>query len=147
MATNVNPKVWTWLERICRFGLAALFVYSAWGKISDPGLFAEMVVRYEILPSFTVGLFSLTLPMVELVAGLMFIVPMWVREAAFITVGLLVMFMMALVLAVVRGLDIDCGCFGVSAGGGRTELLLAIGRDIVLLVPAVWLLVRRSARK
>ena len=31
-----------------------------------------------------------------------------------------------------RGLDIDCGCFGVSAGGGRAELLLAIGRDIVL---------------
>ena len=143
---KINPKVWKWLERICRFGLAALFVYSAWGKINDPGLFAEMVVRYEMLPTFAVGLFSLTLPMVELLAGLMFIVTKWVREAAFITIGLLVMFLIALTVAVVRGLDIDCGCFGVSTGGGRTELLLAIGRDVLLLVPAVWLLVRRSER-
>lgn len=143
---DVKQAAWIWVERICRLGLGALFVYSAWGKINDPGLFADMVERYEILPRFAVGLFSLTLPMVELLTGLMFILTKWFREAAFLTVGLLMLFIAALAIAVVRGLEIDCGCFGVSAGGGRSELLLAIGRDVVLLVPAVWLLLRKHGK-
>ena len=137
----------TALVWICKFGLGALFVYSAWDKVNDPGLFAEVVKRYEILPIWAVGLFSLTLPMVELLVGLLFILTKWLREAAFLTVGLLMLFIGALSIAAVRGLEIDCGCFGVSAGGGRMELLLAIGRDIVLLMPAIWLLVRQPKKQ
>ena len=34
-----------WLESLCRVGLGCMFVYSAWGKIADPGLFATIVMR------------------------------------------------------------------------------------------------------
>ena len=134
-----------WLAAVCRVGLGGMFVYSSWGKIGDPGIFADMVMRYELLPECLVGLFALTLPMVELLTGLAFIFTKWSREAALITVGMMGMFIVALASAVARGLEIDCGCFGVPAVGGRTELLLAIGRDVVLLVPAVWLMIRRNA--
>lgn len=134
-----------WIETVCRVGLGGLFVYSAWSKIEDPGLFADMVVRYDMLPMATVGIFALTLPMLELLTGLMLVFTKWLREAALLVTALLAMFLTALTVAVVRGLEIDCGCFGVSAGGGRRELLLAIGRDVALLAPAVWLLFRRNA--
>ena len=134
-----------WLEGVCRVGLGSLFLYSAFSKIGDPGLFATMVMKYEILPEYMVGLFSLTLPMVELLSGLALVCTKWLRESALLVTGQLVMFLIALIIAVARGLEIDCGCFGISAGGGRTELLLAIARDVVLLVPAIWLMFRRNA--
>ncbi len=137
-------RVLDWLERLCRVGLGGMFVYSAWGKVMDPGLFASVVMKYELLPEATVGLFSLTLPMLEMLVGIAFIFTKWTREVALLATGMLVMFLGALTIAAIRGLEIDCGCFGVSSGGGRMELVLAIVRDLVLLVPTVWLIFRRD---
>ena len=132
-----------WLERLCRVGVGAMFAYSACGKISDPGLFATGVMRYELLPEVAVGIFSLTLPMLEMLTGLMFLCTKWLREAALLATGMLVMFLCALTIAIARGLEIDCGCFGIS-GGGRAELVQAVIRDLVLLAPTAWLMFRRD---
>ena len=139
-----RARVLDWLERLCRVGLGGMFVYSAWGKVMDPGLFASVVMKYELLPEATIGLFSLTLPMLEMLVGIAFIFTKWTREVALLATGMLVMFLGALTIAAIRGLEIDCGCFGVSSGGGRMELVLAIVRDLVLLVPTVWLIFRRD---
>ena len=136
-------KVLVWLERLCRVGLGTMFVYSAWDKIADPGLFATVVVRYELLPEVMVGMFSLTLPMLEMLVGLLFLFTKWLREAALLATGMLVMFLGALTFAIARGLEIDCGCFGIS-GGGRSELVQAVIRDLALLVPTAWLVFRRE---
>ena len=141
----MKNSVVEWLEGLCRVALGVLFVYSSWSKIADPGLFANIVMKYELLPECMVGLFSLILPMVELLAGLAIMFSKWMRESALLIASLLLMFIAALASALARGLEIDCGCFGVPSVGGRTELLLAIGRDVVLLVPAVWLTLRRNA--
>ena len=139
-----SEKVLDWLERLCRVGLGGMFVYSAWGKVADPGLFATTVMQYELLPEVAVGIFSLTLPMLEMLVGLAFICTKWTREVALLATGMLVMFLGALTIAVVRGLEIDCGCFGISSGGGRKELVLAIVRDLILLLPTIWLMCRRD---
>lgn len=141
----MKNSVVEWLEGLCRVALGVLFVYSSWSKIADPGLFANIVTKYELLPECMVGLFALILPMVELLAGLAIMFSKWMRESALLIASLLLMFIVALASALARGLEIDCGCFGVPSVGGRKELLLAIGRDVVLLVPAVWLTFRRNA--
>ena len=106
------------VEHVCRLGLGALFVYSALAKISDPEDFARAVMRYGVLPDFTLGLFSLTMPMLELLAGLAMLFTKWLRESALIVSGMLAMFIVALVQALARGLEISCGCFGVPSVGG-----------------------------
>ncbi len=133
------------VELVCRLGLGALFVYSALAKISDPEDFARAVMRYGVLPDFTLGLFSLTMPMLELLAGLAMLFTKWLRESALIVSGMLAMFIVALVQALARGLEISCGCFGVPSVGGREEILMALLRDLVLIVPAVWLMFRPNA--
>ena len=125
-----SEKVLDWLERLCRVGLGGMFVYSAWGKVADPGLFATTVMQYELLPEFAVGIFSLTLPMLEMLVG-------HTTVHLFEADG-------GQTIAVVRGLEIDCGCFGISSGGGRKELVLAIVRDLILLLPTIWLMCRRD---
>lgn len=130
------------LERLCRLALGGLFMYSAWTKIGDPGVFADAVARYEMLPDFTIGLFSLTMPMLELVAGFALVFTKWTRESALLIVVMLMMFMIALGQALVRGLEISCGCFGVPEVGGRAEMWWALARDAVMLPFAVWLAFR-----
>ena len=139
MKKHVNLKV---LESACRLGLGVLFIYSALAKISDPDEFAYSVSRYRMLPDFMIGLFSLTMPMLELLAGLLMLFTKWLRESALLISGMLTMFIIALIQALARGLEISCGCFGVPDVGGREEIVMALVRDLGLIVPAVWLMFR-----
>lgn len=132
------------MELVCRIGLGAMFVYSAWAKISDPGEFAYAVSRYRLLPDFAIGVFSLTMPMLELLVGLAMLFTRWLRESALLVAGMMAMFIVALAQALARGLEISCGCFGVPSVGGREEIVMALVRDLLLTVPAVWLMFRRN---
>ena len=132
------------VEAVVRVGLGAMFVYSALAKIDDPGEFAYSVSRYKMLPEFTVGLFSLAMPAVELLTGLAMLFTRWMREASLLVFGMMVMFIIALSQALFRGLEISCGCFGVPSVGGRQEILMALVRDVVLIVPAAWLMFRQN---
>lgn len=141
-----KTRVFQFVEFVCRFGLGVLFIYSALAKISDPDDFARAVMRYGILPDFSVGIFSLTMPMLELLAGLSMLFTKWLRESALLVSGMLVLFIVALIQALARGLEISCGCFGVPSVGGREEIVIALVRDVVLAVPAVWLMFRANGR-
>ena len=141
-----KTSVFKFVEVVCRIGLGALFIYSALAKISDPDDFARAVMRYGVLPDFTVGIFSLTMPMLELLAGLSMLFTKWLRESALLVSGMLAMFIVALIQALARGLEISCGCFGVPSVGGREEIVIALVRDVVLIVPSVWLMFRANGR-
>jgi Methylamine utilisation protein MauE len=66
------------------------------------------------------------------------------RVAAVVSAALLVVFLAGLAQAWVRGLSIDCGCFG--GGGavapGETQYGLEVVRDLGFLALAGWLVVR-----
>ena len=130
------------LDKIARILLGGLFVYAAWEKVQDPAMFATMVAGYRFLPDVLVNLFALVLPMVELVAGVALIVTKWPRESTLVILGMLCMFMVGLLQAAARGLDISCGCFGDEKGAGAGSIGAALLRDVFLFVPAVWLLFR-----
>ena len=128
-----------------RLGFGVMFVYSAWGKMQDPGAFQAVVDNYGMLPPFMTGIFAVAMPMAELLTGLLFICTKWTREAALATSVMLFMFIVALAQAQIRGLDISCGCFKEAEGEGDS-VLAALVRDVVLAVPAVWLLLKGRHR-
>ena len=128
-------------EGVCRVVLGAVFIYSAFSKIVNPAQFALSVAAYQFLPSCFVGLFSLVLPMAELVAGISLVFTKWSREAAALIAGMLGMFLIGLVQALVRGLEISCGCFGSDSPEADT-LQAALVRDLILLGPACFLALR-----
>ena len=128
-----------------RLGLGGMFLYSAWSKIQDPGMFQTMVDNYRMLPTGVTALFSVTMSMAELLVGAMFLFTKWTREAAFATAIMLTMFIVALGQAQVRGLDISCGCFSKSEEMPRA-VLFALIRDALLAVPTFWLLIKGRKR-
>ena len=129
------------LDVACRLGLGALFVYSSWFKLQDPALFAEAVKGYQMLPDILCGYVAIVLPAAELIAGLMLVFTKWAREAALLILLMLLVFLVGLTQAWLRGLDISCGCFG-PADGEPVPLWLDIVRDLFLLLPTVWLVIR-----
>ena len=130
---------------LARLGLGGMFVYAAWTKIQDPALFASSIESYRILPADLVGVVALVLPMVELLSGLALVFTKWSREAALLMLGMMLVFLFGLVQAAVRGLRISCGCFGADGDPGDTSLVWTIVRDLLLLVPIVWLVLRPNA--
>ena len=133
------------VDTVLRLGIGGMFLYSAWSKVQDPWMFQTIVDDYRLLPSNMTALFAVTIPLVELLVGAMFILTKWTREAAFATTVILMMFLVALAQAQVRGLDISCGCFGETEGETHS-VLRAIVRDLLLFMPTIWLLIKGQRR-
>ena len=133
------------IDVVLRLGLGGMFLYAAWDKLQNPDVFQMDVDNYRMLPTFMTALFAVTMPMAELLVGALFIFTKWTREAAFATAVMLAMFIVALAQAQIRGLDISCGCFG-EAEKNPHEVLHALIRDFILVVPTVWLLLKGQHR-
>jgi uncharacterized membrane protein YphA (DoxX/SURF4 family) len=104
------------LHLVVRVLLGLVFVYASLDKISNPAGFARIVYQWQTLGPVSSNLVAVTLPWVELVAGLLLIVGIWKRDAAAVVAVLLVVFIAAAVFVLARGIDVDnCGCTSVAA--------------------------------
>jgi uncharacterized membrane protein YphA (DoxX/SURF4 family) len=123
------------LDWLLRLGLGLLFIVAGVAKLGDPGKFAVEIADYQFLPLLAPYL-AVMLPGVELVLGVALIAGPrgWRKASALGMVLLLAMFMVAVAQVVVRGINVDCGCFGGNSGA-VTGLTLV--RDIGLFAAAV----------
>ena len=137
-------RVNRYLPATVRILLGAIFIYAALLKIADPVAFAGSVAAYKILPYFASYLTAAVLPFVELSCGLLLVCGYRVRGGALIIGAMNLVFMIALSTAILRGLDIDCGCF--KQGGAKTTPWTALLRDAVFLAMTVFVL-KVEARK
>lgn len=129
---------------VCRVLLGAIFIYTSFPKLLRPGDFARLVYGYQIVHPDLVNLVGITMPWVELAAGVFLVVGILPRSSAGIAAGLLGLFIGAGFLALVRGLEIECGCFFPFMGGHKLGWDLLV-RDGVLLLPAVQVMVWPSS--
>ncbi|MBK8010719.1 MAG: thioredoxin domain-containing protein [Deltaproteobacteria bacterium] len=94
-----------------RIYLAAVFLAACHHKILDPRAFALDIATYQILPLQLVNLMAIVLPWIELGAALALLAAWRTRAAALLITGMMVMFTVAISVALARGLDMSCGCF------------------------------------
>lgn len=95
--------------------LSVIFIASAVLKILDPQLFVRDLSYYRLLPPESLNVLAVGLVMLELVTGTALIFPLW-RVAAAVIYGLLMLLFMGMIaVAMLRGLDISCGCFGAGS--------------------------------
>ena len=118
-----------------RIALGAIFIYAALLKIADPVAFAGSVAAYRIVPYFASYLTAAVLPFLELLCGVLLVLGYRVKAGALIIAAMNLVFIAALASAIVRGLDIDCGCF--RQGGDKTSPWVAMARDVVFLAMAL----------
>ncbi|MEO8285866.1 MAG: MauE/DoxX family redox-associated membrane protein [Chloroflexota bacterium] len=98
---------------VSRLLLGGIFFIAGLTKLNVPETMRQSILAYEIpLPSFLVSIMSVGLPILEVGLGIWLLIGLFVRLSAVISTGLMVIFTLAITQAWLRGLNIDCGCFG-----------------------------------
>lgn len=117
---------------LVRVVLGALFIYASIDKIANMPDFAKIIHNYKILPVQLDNLLAIFLPWLEFITGLCLVIGKFERGALLITSAELAVFIIALSLALIRGLDISCGCFSVKPST-TSEVWLRIIEDVFML--------------
>lgn len=125
---------------LIRIVLAFIFIYAGAEKISDPNAFAISISNYRLLPVSTLNLIAIILPWIELVTGVLLLFGISVKENSTIILVMLLIFTVAIIISLFRGLSIDCGCFGKGTQIG----LFKLGENLLMIVGSVLLTIFNS---
>jgi uncharacterized membrane protein YphA (DoxX/SURF4 family) len=137
-----------WLSLLARLALAAVLFFASYRKIIEPQQAASAVQAYEIFPARLGELIGYGLPLVELGLAVLLLLGLGTRIVGFLTAGLMATFIAGVISVWVRGLSIDCGCFGGggAVAAGQADYLPVVLRDTAFLLLAVWLVVYPVSR-
>ncbi|MCK5405811.1 MAG: DoxX family membrane protein [Candidatus Krumholzibacteria bacterium] len=127
-----------------RIVLGGMFIYSSTHKIWSPEEFAIAIRSYELLPVGLTNLFALLIAWSEALAGIMLILGVMTKKAAGAILLMLVMFTVAVLATMIKGLVIDCGCFGAD-DNQSTSLPLVIRNLFLIAAAAMVMLFDRGA--
>jgi uncharacterized membrane protein YphA (DoxX/SURF4 family) len=131
-----------WLAIPARFYLGYIFILACLHKIAHPGTFALDIATYDLLPLSLVNLTAITLPWIELAAGIMLVAGYRVRGASLAVAGMMVMFIIAIVLALSKGLDMSCGCFASQAAKDEDPITyMTVLRDLGWLALSLYVVI------
>jgi uncharacterized membrane protein YphA (DoxX/SURF4 family) len=131
------------IYHLSRLVVASVFIYSGLIKVLDVVGFAGQIALYQLFPYSWNFLVAAILPYLELLCGLLLLSGRRVKPATLILLLLNLAFIIVLSTAIVRGFDIDCGCFRPGSEDPTTPVA-ALLRDLLLmlLLLLVWFLPR-----
>jgi uncharacterized membrane protein YphA (DoxX/SURF4 family) len=137
-----------WFGLLARLVVGGVWLAAGALKIPDPASSVRAVRAYDLLPESAVPTVGHALPALEIVLGVALIVGVLIRFSAVLSALLQVAFIIGISSAWVRGLEIECGCFG--NGGVDTNAAAHypwdIARDVGLLLLSLWLVWRPRTR-
>lgn len=120
-----------WVVLAIRIVIGAVFIYAGVRKVGDPQAFADSIATFRLLPVAAINHVALALPWFEIAAGFMLVTGWRWQTAALAIIGLTLLFAIGITSAMVRGIEVDCGCFGNSQTGGAATSLI---RDVLILI-------------
>lgn len=123
-----------------RVALGMVFIAASLDKAMHPQAFAKIIFNYQILPDYLVNLTAIILPWLEIVVGFLLIAGWYPMGTTALATFVLAVFFGALTFNLLRGLNVNCGCFSTSDKGDPANWLTLM-RDGAFLAAGVFLLV------
>ena len=133
-------KILHWL---CRLIIAGVFIYSGYVKVQEPLQFAVAISGYRMVPENLIYPMAKYLPWVEIFLGLAILIGWKIRYFSAATAALLLFFIVVLSITISRGIEANCGCFGLDEKISPLTIL----RDSLFLIPALYLVVEPQLTK
>lgn len=130
----------TYVIVVARIVLGATFVIASADKIADPAAFAASIANYKLVASTFALVIATVLPWIELISGLFLVFGVFRNGAGLILTCLMAVFTVLVISALLRGLDITCGCFTQDPSAARIgwwKVSVNIGLFILSLVPTL----------
>jgi uncharacterized membrane protein YphA (DoxX/SURF4 family) len=127
----IHNKPVLWVFRIL---VGGVFIWAGLLKVLDPLEFAQNIANYRVFPRDLSFLIALVLPWVEVLCGALVILGLFRSGSSLLLSGLLGVFLVLITVTIIRGLDVNCGCFGSI---GRHVDYRLLGTDIILLYMTV----------
>jgi hypothetical protein len=148
------------MTALCRLILSVIYALAAAGGLEHPKTFMRSVGDYHLLPQGLVPLAGATLPGVEAFAALALLLAVFrppetpgrwraaVEGSEVIVTGLLVVYTFGIASALLRGFQMDCGCFDFLGEHlpfykPSNATWWTVIRDLVMMIPGVILLSRQ----
>ena len=127
--------------------MGSIFIVASYHKIIDPAYFAKIIYGYNLFPESSINLIAIILPFLELFAGLALMLGIYPRSAQIIIQGMLLAFIIAISINLIRGHEFDCGCFSFSRSGFSPSAGQLLGRDIICFVLGLQILAFNRPRR
>ncbi len=126
-----HQRLQPWLTLGLRGVMVYYFLMPGVEKLQHAKDFASTVQAYHVLPPNIASIYAGCLPWLEILIGLYLLVGLFTRITAAACGGLLLSFIIALSVVLIRGEAIECGCY---VGGSAPEPVTwwLVVRDILL---------------
>ncbi len=109
--TALNKQRRDWLADSARLAIGGILLWAGVSKAASGVAFLAALNAYQLpLPRYVLAGVAIMLPWVELLCGLLLVTRTRVAPALLLSFGMTLLFCGATGQAVVRGLDISCGC-------------------------------------
>lgn len=122
-----------WASRGLYWAVAALFVYAGAVKVADPRAFLSSILTYELFPYRAALLTASFAPFLEIVSGAALALGVGRAGARWLVGGMLAAFVALVAQAWLRGLSIDCGCFGSREISSGFDYAWKVGQNLLAL--------------
>ncbi|WP_308259116.1 MauE/DoxX family redox-associated membrane protein [Pseudonocardia sp. H11422] len=131
-----------WASTLARLVLGVVWIVAGALKVGDLDASVRAVRAYRLLPEIAAQMIGAGLPLAEITLGVLLLVGLGVRIVAIVSAVLMAAFVVGIASAWIRGLQIDCGCFGSGgelAAGESPAYGVELARDGALLLITVLL--------
>ena len=132
------------LTYVSRLIVGFIFIVAGVPKIANPAVFAKSIEAYNLFPYFIVSASALVIPWLELILGLFLIFGILLRGSSLLSSILFFFFSIVIAVSLLRGLSIDCGCFGFDGVALSWKKLL---EDVGLLLLSLQIYYHTSRKK
>ena len=116
---------------ILRIIIGGVFIWAGITKIVNPIGFIKDIQNYKLFPLNISLIIAIILPWVEFLCGICLLLGIRIKSSSFLTSFILALFIVIILITMIRGINIKCGCFGAHSGQVGWTLLI---QDIVLFL-------------
>ncbi len=129
----------SYFSLLLRIYIGAIFIYASIHKIIHPDIFAVDIATYDILPLSLVNLMAIILPYIEMVSGILIIIGPFQKEAALMISAMMTIFLIAIIIAIYKGINASCGCFASQSIEEDPISYKTVIRDLIWLFITIYI--------